>query len=100
MFSTENNTNPSVGEKVSPCLKRHMEICQAISPAYYGEEYTINPYQNIFGMRPLMSLCKEKCHVCDEKHFCSRYCCRDARNSFMNNLPMIFMTLPKEDRCV
>jgi len=38
MFSAENSTNPALDEKVSSCLRRHIEICQAISPAYYGEE--------------------------------------------------------------
>jgi len=100
MFSAENNTNPRVGEKVPSCLRRHMEICQAISPAHDGEEYTINPYKNIFGMRPLMTFSKEKCGLCDEEHVCSRYICREARNAFMAHLPMFFMTLPKRQRCV
>jgi len=100
IFSGDNSTNPGVGEKVSSCLRRHMEICQAISPAYDGEEYTVNPYQNIFGMRLLMSFCKEKYVICDEKHVCSRYHCKEARNAFMPNLHMFFLKLPKQQRCV
>ena len=86
------NTNPGVGDNVHRALQRHMSSSQALHPAWEDKEYTIDPYKNHFGLRPLVSFCKEPCPECGSEGECNRHYCNKSRNSYVLNDPIYFMT--------
>jgi len=86
------NTNPGVGDHVHKALQRHMSSSQALHPAWEGKEYTLDPYKNHFGLRPLVTFCKEPCPECGSEGECNRHYCTKCRNAFVLSDPIYFMT--------